>query len=89
MADLPDEMRQAVLERDYYTCQVCGLFGEHALHVHHLVYRSSGGGHEMHNLITLCWKCHRMVHEERLRVGRHVAQTGEWQIFWEMVDDDV
>ena len=31
--------------------------------VHHIIYRSHGGTDEHKNLITLCSKCHTMVHD--------------------------
>jgi hypothetical protein len=33
------------------------------LHVHHRLPRSAGMDDRPCNLITLCWKCHRWVHE--------------------------
>mgnify|MGYP000944780001 CR=1 FL=1 len=54
--------REAVLVRDNYTCQCCGK--KHAkLEVHHIIFRSMGGTDDERNLITLCEKCHKMVHD--------------------------
>ena len=53
--------REAVLHRDNYTCQCCGK--KHVrLEVHHIIFRCMGGTDDEKNLITLCEKCHKMVH---------------------------
>lgn len=54
--------REAVLHRDNYTCQCCGK--KHVrLEVHHIIFRSLGGSDDEKNLITLCEKCHKLVHD--------------------------
>ena len=54
--------REAVLHRDNYTCQCCGK--KHVrLEVHHIIFRGMGGTDDEHNLITLCEKCHKLVHD--------------------------
>lgn len=54
--------REAVLHRDNYTCQCCGK--KHVrLEVHHIIFRSLGGTNDERNLITLCEKCHKAVHD--------------------------
>ena len=54
--------REAVLNRDSYTCQCCGK--KHVrLEVHHIIFRCMGGTDDEHNLITLCEKCHKAIHD--------------------------
>lgn len=54
--------REAVLHRDNYTCQCCGK--KHVrLEVHHIIFRCMGGTDDKHNLITLCEKCHKLIHD--------------------------
>ena len=54
--------REAVLNRDNYTCQCCGK--KHVrLEVHHIIFRCMGGTDDEYNLITLCEKCHKLVHD--------------------------
>ena len=54
--------REAILHRDNYTCQCCGKKHER-LEVHHIIFRSLGGTDDEKNLITLCEKCHKAVHD--------------------------
>ena len=54
--------REAVLHRDNYTCQCCGKKYVR-LEVHHIIFRSKGGTDDERNLITLCEKCHKAVHD--------------------------
>ena len=54
--------REAVLHRDNYTCQCCGKKYVR-LEIHHVVFRSLGGSDDEKNLITLCEKCHKAIHD--------------------------
>ena len=57
--------REAVLNRDNYTCQICGK--KHTrLEVHHIIYRSQGGTDDENNLITLCEDCHKDIHDGKI-----------------------
>jgi len=62
MAELSDEIRRRVIDRDGNRCQECGIeVGRRRglePHAHHIVPRSSGGADELENLITLCRPCH-------------------------------
>ena len=60
--------RNAVLERDGYTCQICGYEGD-KLNVHHIVgwIDSVELRHETENGITLCVPCHMEKHRHRKR----------------------
>lgn len=65
-------MKQHVLERDDYTCQICGIskglldrlipgLGDFLLlEIDHITPVAKGGsGDDEHNLQTLCWRCNR------------------------------
>ena len=54
------ELRNQVLRRDGWRCQLCGA--SRNLHVHHLKSRSRLGDDAMKNLITLCATCHESLH---------------------------
>lgn len=64
---LSGRIRAQVLERDGYTCQMCGagpndldprFEGRNIrLQVGHIIHRSQGGGDELTNLRTLCNRC--------------------------------
>ena len=54
--------REAILYRDNYTCQCCGKKYVR-LEVHHIIFRSMGGTDDERNLITLCEKCHKAIHD--------------------------
>jgi len=52
-----EQFRNAVFERDNYTCQVCGfVFEAHELDAHHIVNRNhfKDGGYILENGVTLC-----------------------------------
>ena len=53
-------LRDKVLKRDGWRCQLCGTSNN--LHVHHVKSRSKLGDDAMQNLITLCAKCHETLH---------------------------
>jgi 5-methylcytosine-specific restriction endonuclease McrA len=57
-------LRQEVLRRDGWRCQLCG--GMSNLEVHHKEFRSQCGHDSEENLITLCAVCHASVHRAPL-----------------------
>lgn len=70
------ELRRAVLERDDYTCQYCGLAPEYlnyselgrmraTLHVDHMVPVSRGGLDDLRNLVTACESCNCSKRDRR------------------------
>lgn len=61
---ISEEVRKFCFERDHYKCRKCGC--EEDLALHHVIYRSLGGGHDPTNLIVLCMKCHGRVHRKEL-----------------------
>lgn len=54
-------VKSAVLNRDNYTCQICGE-KDTRLEVHHIQFRSKGGSNRMDNFVTLCRDCHKQIH---------------------------
>ena len=60
---IPPATRAEVLDRDSYSCQLCGA--KRALHVHHIHYRSEGVDHTPDNLIVLCRAHHDLVHSNK------------------------
>lgn len=68
--------RRRVLERDGYRCAVPGCSSRANLEVHHVAFRSAGGGNAPENLVTLCAYHHRRgVHGDGLRI-RGAAPRG-------------
>ena len=61
--------REQVLARDGHCCTVPGCRRNVGLDLHHIEYRSRGGGHDLANLTTICDLHHRAIHFERLVVG--------------------
>lgn len=45
-------------------CQACRSFG--SIDIHHIKYRSQGGGDDIQNLIALCRPCHEKAHTREL-----------------------
>jgi 5-methylcytosine-specific restriction endonuclease McrA len=54
------QLRNQVLCRDGWRCQVCGAMSN--LEVHHKNFRSHSGDDSGQNLITLCFACHAALH---------------------------
>jgi 5-methylcytosine-specific restriction endonuclease McrA len=62
------KFRNAALRRDSFTCQDCQA-RECRLEVHHCQPLTKGGSNSLHNLLTLCVKCHRLRHRS-WKLGR-------------------
>lgn len=59
-------LKQYVLKRDRYTCQLCEKTKQNVeLQVHHIIFRSNGGTNTKNNLITLCKPCHDKIHKRK------------------------
>lgn len=64
-------VKDYVLFRDNYVCQYCkGKSKEKRLEVHHIKYRSQGGGNSPNNLITLCKTCHDNLHKGEILITK-------------------
>lgn len=61
-------LRRQVLARDGHRCVACASL--RSLMLHHVVFRSAGGPTSLDNLVTLCARCHGLVHDGFLRVVR-------------------
>jgi 5-methylcytosine-specific restriction endonuclease McrA len=53
-------------ERDNWHCRSCNR--TQSLQPHHIKFRSHGGTDTLDNLVTLCWQCHRAVHDGFLKI---------------------
>ena len=68
-ATVPKETRNAALERDEFTCQLCGVKnpGRRQLFLHHII---PSGSAVLENLISLCCHCHSAVHNILHALGK-------------------
>ncbi len=71
---------QKVRERDLGRCQAPGC-SRRAVHAHHVVPRSRGGGDEPENLVALC-ACHHLrgIHGGYMRVRGRAPDALEWEL---------
>jgi hypothetical protein len=74
---VPIAIRRALEHRDRH-CRFPGCENRHC-DAHHVVHWADGGGTELDNLVLLCRRHHRAVHEGGFRV--EVAGRGEVQFF--------
>jgi 5-methylcytosine-specific restriction endonuclease McrA len=66
--NIPPRVRRLVWRRDHGRCQVPGCRAAKHLEVHHLRWRSDGGGHDPSNLTAMCDAHHDLVHRGLLVV---------------------
>ena len=69
-------LAKSCFSRDDWKCRHCG--NSAGLHPHHVQYKSAGGEDVLDNLLTLCAKCHRDVHDGYLSIQ---ADAGGYK-FW-------
>lgn len=58
------KLRRRIFNRDNHTCQAPSCSNTQNLQIHHRLPLSQGGLTKKDNLVTLCWACHRALHEE-------------------------
>jgi len=58
-----------LLRRDGYGCKTPGCENRVWLHVHHIAFYCGGGVTIPSNLVVLCSRCHKNVHEGWLRIS--------------------
>ncbi|MFH2054294.1 MAG: HNH endonuclease [bacterium] len=61
---IPPRIRRAVLRRARYACEYPDCTNTGFLEIHHRVPAAQGGTDDPANLITLCARCHRRLHED-------------------------
>ena len=66
--DCTPAQRRALFRRDGYRCSTPGCPNHLWLHVHHIVFHYLGGPTLPRNLVCLCSRCHKNVHEGSLVV---------------------
>jgi hypothetical protein len=71
---IPAEIRRAALVRARFVCEFCK--NRYGAEIHHVIPFCKGGTHELHNLIVLCHRCHRKLHDEQRRDAATRAGAG-------------
>jgi HNH endonuclease. len=75
---IPTALRRALLERDGGECRWPGCGSRFGVQVHHLVYWTQGGPTDRSNLVSLCWRHHRSVHER----GWHLSGDPDHELLF-------
>jgi len=55
-------VRNDALDRDDYRCRICNKNVESKAHVHHRVNWKEKRGKELDDVITVCKRCHEVIH---------------------------
>lgn len=62
-------------------CCFCGEDEYSLLDAHRIVFGEDGGKYTRHNTLTVCCKCHRLIHAGKIEVlGRHYSTSGRYHI---------
>jgi hypothetical protein len=77
----PRRKGDAIYERDGWRCMAPGCSSRRNLEVHHVLYKSRGGGHEGENRVCICRFHHQRGEHGGLAACRGEAPLG---ITWEM-----
>ncbi|MHC9542593.1 MAG: HNH endonuclease [Vulcanimicrobiota bacterium] len=76
---IPAPLRKKVLLRDRCTCQAPECGRKIFLTIHHLTAFALCGIHSIFGLLTLCSKCHALVHEGKLSVEGEAPHRLIWR----------
>ena len=93
MRHITPTIRQAVFERDNYTCQYCGACGDDVcLELDHIIPVSRGGNSDIRNLVTACEHCNRSKQDKLISIqelrelAAKIGSTAEYLAG--LLDDD-
>ena len=75
---VPTALRRALTERDEGRCRWPGCESRFGVEIHHLVYWTQGGPTDRSNLVSLCWRHHRSVHER----GWHLSGDPDHELLF-------
>ena len=75
---IPPALRRVVTERDERRCRWPGCESRLGVQIHHLVYWTHGGPTDRSNLVSLCWRHHRSVHER----GWHLSGDPDHELLF-------
>lgn len=78
-------LRRQVLARDRHGCTVPGCRAARNLDVHHIRFRSDGGGNKLSNLLTLCSGHHTLLHAGQLIIRGEAPHALEFS--WRKVPE--
>lgn len=75
--------------------QVWTRCGKRPIQIHHMLFRSRGGGHldeagETYHLVALCLRCHQLVHEDResgMVIDGYIESLGEGKLSYVGTDE--
>ena len=76
---IPPALRRALAVRDQGGCRFPGCTYRRSLDAHHIEHWARGGRTDLSNLLTLCRRHHREVHEGGIRIEPGAA--GTWRFF--------
>lgn len=80
---IPPSIRRAIDARDEGHCQFPGCENRRWVDAHHIVHWARGGQTKIDNLVLLCSRHHRLVHEG----GFGVARTADGSLLFRRPDD--
>lgn len=76
-------LRDAVLARDGYQCQICKRYGrvKEAHIVHHIKEADEYPelAYDPDNLIAVCYKCHNEIHDKHGKRGGYKVRWDGWE----------
>jgi len=76
---IPPALRRALAVRDQGGCRFPGCTYRRSLDAHHIEHWARGGRTDLSNLLTLCRRHHREVHEGGIRI--EATPSGGWRFF--------
>ena len=71
---------ELIEKRSQGRCEVCGAYCEGEYDPHHRKLRSRGGLDEASNLLYICHKCHRKIHENPEWASERGYMVSSWSV---------
>lgn len=71
-------INKAIKKKIDKKCKFCEEDDLCTLDVHRITPGSEGGKYTEHNTVTCCVKCHRKIHNQKIKIDRKYYSTKGW-----------
>lgn len=71
-------------KKNWENCYFCGESDYSLLDVHRIVEGKDGGRYVEHNSLSVCCRCHRLIHAGQIKIDKKYLSSSGWILhYWQ------